>query len=891
MFYSGIVLTATGRGYSFSGSTLTFSTAANGNDYTIIRTGTGAGAVGGIVFPDGVSPASVTINDISLNQGITFSENFNAKLTFTKVVLGKALTLPANYNAPLEFNVVTVPSLTLPANYNAPLGINGLTLPSLTLPANYSLPLTFNGLNVTNGNITYPAGYDLPITISSNFRVTGTQPFPPNYRGPITVGGGTFTAGQRICRQSNRLNLDWNEIVVPDNISSIIMDNAKTGGTGSVTMQLGLTDNFTLLLSGNSNITGYIEVPPQAALTIDSTAGTGSESGTLAITYSGDYACIGNSNYYNAGPVTIQGGTVEATQTSAGGPAAIGGGAGKAGNVTITGGKVIANGNKTGAAIGSGESSKGGTVRITGGMVVATAGDISKIQLGSTDSYGAAIGSGKRGYFENNTITGGHVTAYSGFGAGIGTGGLETGEPGTGDSSLVRGSITITGGTLRGYTQVGANIGRGYGRDNADSYIPAYCIKKEADIYMTGRGGNDIRPGVECSGANGGDGYFVSAQDTDEQIRGDLYVYTVGADGKTTSLARKLLIPKDNVVYMSFLFSTGHDEPERFHIFTDFYDPQGNYKGMRQYIHHWDHVQSGAFHGTPIALIPSITDLISPKNYPHNFHNAFVNTLRVCFGEGGGIAAPTYYRVTEKFVDISGEPVPDKEDRVFSFAAGETYNGDPEAIDGYSYKGYKWDTAPNGSGSDFTSGNPSAKINQNRTVYFVYAEIPRITTVTLFKTVKGDYGDKTKKFPFLLVFTDDKNEFLPAGTAFSYTGDISGELTLGELGQAILELSHGQRVTIEGVPSYGKVQITEKEDDNYDVSFWDGPGDEHIGNEWSLTPDPLVVECVNTRKAVPETGITAGGAGTLLLFPLLAIAAALLFLLARKVYRRGKEAR
>ncbi|MDR2686711.1 MAG: hypothetical protein LBB75_03090, partial [Oscillospiraceae bacterium] len=614
--YNAGSLTLTGRGYSFdpyatgqNAGMLIFNTAANGNVYKIIRTGTGAGLIRGIAFPAGVNPVSVTINDLSLSKGITFSNDFTADLTFNNVELSVALVLPADCGT---------------------LGINGLATTALTLPANYRAPLTFNGLTVTDTNgLKYPAGYNLPITIGGTFDVKvdvkGSQ-FPEDYSGLITIGdsGGEFTNQQTICRPGAGIGFD-SGIFLPGNISTLTINNAKTGGTGALNIKLGAEDKFELLLSGDSSIKGHIEVPPNAALTIDSAAATGSEDGRLAITSSGVYACIGTANDGDTGQITIQGGTVEATQTIGDAqhdhPAAIGGGAGRTGNVTSTGGKVIAKGNLNGAAIGGGVGANGvgnvtitgGTVNatagdngagigggsgatggfapnatganvlITGGTVTATGGDLHNILQGSTNAYGAGIGGGNNG-FANVTITGGHVTANSGHGAGIGSGAGGTfGFPGSGEQ---KGSIEITGGIIRGYTQNGANIGQGFAR----GYLPTYRIDKEADILMYTRGSLDDAPGVQCAGSNGGDGYFVSVHNFEVLIRGDVYVYGIDANGKTSALDRVLPIPQDKVYYMTFLFSTGHDYPEQFHIFTDYYDPDGVNKGMQQYVHHYDHL-------------------------------------------------------------------------------------------------------------------------------------------------------------------------------------------------------------------------------------------------------------------------------------------------------------
>lgn len=114
-----------------------------------------------------------------------------------------------------------------------------------------------------------------------------------------------------------------------------------------------------------------------------------------------------------------------------------------AGNITITGGTILANGGEGGGGAGIGgagylEGGDGGTVTITGGTVIATGG-----------GGGAGIGGGG-GYFDGGnggavTITGGTVTATGGpvGGSGIGGGGSTLGIGGTGGSSVdIHGTAT-----------------------------------------------------------------------------------------------------------------------------------------------------------------------------------------------------------------------------------------------------------------------------------------------------------------------------------------------------------------------------------------------------------------------------------------------------------------
>ena len=735
-------LTATGRGYTFNMSTFTlsFDASAAGNDYTILRTQAGTGAVKGIAFVTGGSPASVSFNNlVYLSGGITLPGDFQADLTFNDV------------------DLVTT-TLMLPTGYRGNLDFHGLDVATLQFPSDYPGPITFNGLTVSAA-LTYPTNYNGPITIGGSFNVKGNQ-FPASYTGPITIGdsGGSFGIVNTICRAGASIGFDTG-IFIPNNIATLTINNAKTSGNGSLNMKLGSADNFELLLAGSSDIKGYIEVPTNATLAIDSKAApnTGSESGRLAIT-SNTNTAVGGSGAADNGAININGGTVEATGQMAG----IGGGRGQitinggktvatctgsgagigscsnssietVAHITINGGTVIASAQGDGAGIGSGSGATGGfpnnttsvgaVIQINGGTVVANGGDVERIYLGSGAYSGAGIGGGKDACADI-TITAGHITANSMHGAGIGNGQ-------GGSVSNARGSVVITGGTIRGYSMDGANIGKGNG---VNDWRPTYSISKEADILMHRRGyynddGSLVgwcgKPNgnVGANGYNGdshGDGYLVNLFWLDV-VYGDLYVYEAG----TSAFVRRLPIPEDHN-YGAVLFSTGHSYPEDFRIFVDRLDHNGKSVGMKQVVHYYDHLPP--LPGPSILqlkhnIIPSITHM---ESYPHNFDTATWHTLFVAFDDGQG--SPDTYRITEKFVDINGKPLPGISGKEYYFDGGASYSKTIPEIPDYNGIGHKWgDTPPSGVGT-FTPGDPpTTTINENKTIYFVYKGAITIT--------------------------------------------------------------------------------------------------------------------------------------------------------------------
>jgi uncharacterized repeat protein (TIGR02543 family) len=171
-------------------------------------------------------------------------------------------------------------------------------------------------------------------------------------------------------------------------------------------------------------------------------------------------AIIGSGEAKTGGYITIQSGTVEAIRSysvsdsdKATNGAAIGSGLyGFIGDITITGGTVIADAGYWGACIGTGYQGYCGNISISGGDITA---------VGPGTAKGAGIGTGSGGKLNGNiTISGGTINASSWDGAGIG--------------GTLTGSILITGGTITASSSSGAGIG-------ADDYGDI-----EGDVLITG---------------------------------------------------------------------------------------------------------------------------------------------------------------------------------------------------------------------------------------------------------------------------------------------------------------------------------------------------------------------------------------------------------------------
>jgi hypothetical protein len=206
-------------------------------------------------------------------------------------------------------------------------------------------------------------------------------------------------------------------------------------------------------------------------------------------------AGIGGGEGGNGGNVTISGGTVVATGNMSG--SGIGSGAyarGTGGIVTITGGTVVAQGADGGAGIGGcdqGNNGDAGTVTISGGTVTA---------LGGMHG-GAGIGGSRSGAGGTVTISGGTVTATGGESAGAGIGGGGDGDAGT---------VTISGGTVTatGGESTGAGIGGGGCYFSYSGGAGGTVAISGGTVFAQGNGdGADIGPGGD--GANIGTTTFT----------------------------------------------------------------------------------------------------------------------------------------------------------------------------------------------------------------------------------------------------------------------------------------------------------------------------------------------------------------------------------------------
>ena len=208
----------------------------------------------------------------------------------------------------------------------------------------------------------------------------------------------------------------------------------------------------------------------------------------------GDYgAGIGGADQGNAGNITIYGGTIKANggQEAAGIGSGDDCGAASAGNITIYGGTIKAWGGANSAAIGGGEESNGATIRIYGGDITA------KGYYGST-GIGNGYCDGRR------NASWGDIFIYGGT---IHTKGGDSFHALGGGCYSTTGTISIEGGTVYAEANNGTYvIGSGNERDAGNLASTGIVTISGGTVYATSKGSGEAWQGV----IGGGKGLTVN---------------------------------------------------------------------------------------------------------------------------------------------------------------------------------------------------------------------------------------------------------------------------------------------------------------------------------------------------------------------------------------------
>ncbi len=264
--------------------------------------------------------------------------------------------------------------------------------------------------------------------------------------GPFTLSGANAVGG--VC------------VTVPHGVANTVtLSNLtlRTTGNGQCVFALETNAVVSLFLAGTNVLASGpnragLEVMAGRTLFVTNAPNDGA--GALFVYGGNGGAGIGGGYRKSCGTVTLAGGAVTAESLTTGdyGGAGVGGGggsssstAGAGGDITITGGSLMATGGNNATGIGGGACGTGGSLTVSGGTVAATG-----------EGYGAGVGGGYYGTGGEVTVTGGSLTATGGeYGAGIGGGyyGADT----DGVVVISNGTVTATGGSSGG-----AGIGGGY---------------------------------------------------------------------------------------------------------------------------------------------------------------------------------------------------------------------------------------------------------------------------------------------------------------------------------------------------------------------------------------------------------------------------------------------
>jgi len=159
------------------------------------------------------------------------------------------------------------------------------------------------------------------------------------------------------------------------------------------------------------------------------------------------------------------------------------------------------------------------------------------------------------------------------------------------------------------------------------------------------------------------------------------------------------------------------------------------------------------------------------------------------------------------------------------------------------------------------------------------------TTLTVSKTVTGEFGNLTQNFEFTVLLTDADGNAFDEGTELNYIGGTidgfnsvvpqDGTLKAESDGTLIFELKHGQSITIEGVPSDGYVQVVETPTQGYIVSFIDSENTSIIVDRSDTTLLPMTADrafsFTNERFIPPAMGLNLGDNGPMLLLSALTL--------------------
>jgi len=225
-----------------------------------------------------------------------------------------------------------------------------------------------------------------------------------------------------------------------------------------------------------------------------------------------------------------------------------------------------------------------------------------------------------------------------------------------------------------------------------------------------------------------------------------------------------------------------------------------------------------------------------------------------------------------------------------------------ENIDGTPVQFMGWNTAADGSGTNYLI-NEHIDITEDMILYAQWNIMS--TTLSISKTVTGEFGNRNMEFEFTIFFQDAEGRPLPSGKQFQYTGEAivgsgnlapaNGTLILDDNGSAKFRLAHGQSICIEEIAMSGYIQIIETPNVNYLTSFTDSEHGDLITlhNDTTMLPvtSDRIFRFTNERIAVPATGIGSSHLGAYLLLPALVFLPALIIFAFHTSFRFRQKGR
>lgn len=194
---------------------------------------------------------------------------------------------------------------------------------------------------------------------------------------------------------------------------------------------------------------------------------------------------------------------------------------------------------------------------------------------------------------------------------------------------------------------------------------------------------------------------------------------------------------------------------------------------------------------------------------------------------------------------------------------------------GYEFLG--WSEDPNAKETDklYKAGDQIIVDETDATAKNILYAIWKQSTVTLTvtKTVTGNFGDKSKAFQFSMQ--------VDGGNSFELTAKGTA-LPKGSQSDYIFSLKDGENIVIEGMPVGKKIVLAETNAEQYTVSFNDTvETNRNYVNEKGLTADTEIA-VVNYRYTQPDTGVFVDSLPYILIIACVAGVAALFLIRRRK---------